>query len=150
MRQFVKGQVLARVTAGDDDLLNKFELVEDGLDGREQGVRDEQNLGASIVEYAEILFRCEQSVERDRNNARLDSAPENGRKVDRVEHDLGDAMLALQPQIRQQVRRTVHPGSQIGVGVAAGIVDDGDLFATALIEMPVDHVHGGIVFALSV
>ena len=140
--------MLAGRAASDHDFFEKLKLLQYWFDGGQQRVGDKQDLGAAVIQDAEILVGSEQCIERDGHDAGLDRAPEHGRKVDCVKHDLCDPGFAFEAKAMEQVRRTVHACGKLFVGIAVGVIDDRDLVAPSFGQVPVDHVRRGIVAAL--
>ena len=116
-----------------------------GLGDFQERRRDEQRLGARILEDVAELLDRQQRVERDRNDPGADRAPEQHREIDRVEHDHRDAVFALQPKPRQHRADARAAVGKLAIGQAPRRIDEGGLGAAALRDIAVDHVERGVV-----
>jgi hypothetical protein len=110
--------------------------------------RDEQNLGARVLEDVAILLGGQQRVERNRNDAGADRAPEQHREVDRIEHHHGDAVFAGKAEPGQHRRDARAAFGKLAIGHAPRRIDEGSLRAAPLGDVAVDHIDGGIIHAL--
>ena len=88
------------------------ELPEDRLHDRQQRRRDEQRLGAAVGENVGVLFGRQQRVERHRDDAGLDGAPERDREIDGIEQQQGDARLRVEHRGGEQVGHSVAAARQ--------------------------------------
>src|SRR4051794_29904827 len=92
----------------------------------------------------ELLDR-QQCVEWNRNDARADRAPEQNREIDRIEHDHGEAVFALQPKLCEHRAYARDAVGKLAISNAPRRIAEGDLAAAPLRDIAVDHVDCGIV-----
>ncbi len=80
---FERGVTLS-AAPGDDDVFEERELWNEGRELRQQLLRYDERLRAAVGEHVLVIFRGEQGIHRDRDDARLDRAEKRRGKVDRV------------------------------------------------------------------
>ena len=140
-------QVPLGVGAGHDHVLQVGKPGEDGLERLEQGLGHDEHLRAAVAQHVFIIRRCQQRVERHRDDAGLDRAEESGREVDRVEERERHPLFALHAECHQRIGGAVHPLGQLGVSVLAGVVDVRDLASPARLEVALDQIDRCVVLA---
>jgi hypothetical protein len=116
-----------------------------GLGGLLERRRDEQRLGAGVLQDVAELLHRQQRVERDRDDAGADRTPEQDREIDRVEHDHRDAIFPPQPEAGQHRADARDAVGELRIGDAARVVREGDLAAATFRDIAVDHVDGCVV-----
>ena len=107
---------------------------------------DEQSRRRILQHEAVVVFG-QQRVDRHRDDAGLDGAEERGRPVDGVEEADQHALFAADVERAQHMAEALDPRRQRRVGVAAAVIDIGDLVAAAGIEIALEDVGGEIVVA---
>src|SRR5258706_571083 len=132
---------------GDDDVLEESELGNEGGELWQQLLRYDERLRAAVGEHVLVIFRGEQGIHRDRNDARLDRAEKRRGKVDRVGEREQHAMLHLQAHRLQPRPEAVDALGELPARVMARVVDVGDLGRAARCEVALDEVVGGVVVA---
>ncbi len=140
-------QMTARVLARDDHMLEERQAFQHRCQGRQDLLGDHQRARAAVFEHELVVGGREQRVHRDGHNAGLDCTQEHAGKVDRVEMAQQDATLHLQAEAGQRIGGAVHPLSEIGVGVAAGVVDVGELVGATGEQIALDQVVRSVVVA---
>jgi hypothetical protein len=95
-----------------------FFVLRQQLDG------DDRRFRTTVGEDERVVERLEQRVHRDRHDAGLDRAEEDGGEVDRIEESEDDALLDVEPERAQRTGRTVDARGQLIVRVRAGVVDE--------------------------
>ena len=76
--------VAVRAAPGDDDVLEESELWNEGGELRQQLLRHDERLGTAVGEHVLVIFRGEQGIHRNRDDARLDRTEKRRGEVDRV------------------------------------------------------------------
>ncbi len=150
----VQGELVAegqrvggRLAARDEDVLQARHAREDGLHHRHQRGRDDECLHARIRQDVGVLLGGQQRVERHRDDARLDRAPEGNGEVDGVEQQQGDAGFAFDAVGRKQVAHLPRPGGEGAVRQGFGGVDEGRLFGSAGAQIAFDKIGRRVVGA---
>ena len=148
----VKRMHLAAVEPGhvvggvdDDDGFQLRKLFEDRPDRLRERRRDDQRRRAAVGQNVGVLRQRQIDVERDRDAAGADRAPEGDRIVDGVVEQQRDALLGLNPEIAQRVGEADAARLQLAVGQRALGIDEGDLVAAPGRDVGIDEIGNGVV-----
>lgn len=134
--------------AKDDQGPGCFEAVQHRASPVHQIRGDDDGRGAAVLDLVPPLFRGEQRVERHRDHARLDRGPEGHRKINRIQQNQDDPLLAVEAQIPQAVREAIGALLELCIGQLPVRVDVGDLAAAPGLGVAIDQVGGGVVHGL--
>src|SRR6516225_4981055 len=105
-------------------------------------------LGTSVLQQIMIMVGCQQRVDKHRNDARPNGAPEQDGKVDGVVQDENDTIFALQAKSHQDRTDPRHAAAQFRVADLACWIDERSLIASAFDHVTVDESNGCVVVAL--
>ena len=111
---------------------------------RQQGLRDDQDLGPAVLQEVQVVGRPQQCVHRHRDRPDLDGAPERGEELGRVQEQGEDALLGLHPEVAQGVAGAVDQRLQLAIGEGALLVEERDRARSALLHVPIHEVAGGV------
>jgi len=135
----------ARLAADDDHMRKIGQFCEDRLENGQERAGDTQRAGARIRQHIGVLLGDEQRIERDRHDAGAQGAEEGDRRLDRIEHDERDALLAPEAERSQQPRETASLRLQLAIGELSLGVDEDELVAAPLLDIAVEQIGAGVV-----
>ncbi len=104
----------------------------------QQGLRDDRDGRAAVVEEVPVVVAPHHGVRGDRDRPDLDRAPEGGEKLRRVEQQAEHALLRPHPQVQQGVARAVDQLLERSVRDGAAVVEEGHLLRAPLADVAVD------------
>jgi hypothetical protein len=133
------------IVTGNNDVLEIRHPADHGLHDRQQRFGDEQHPGAAIRQHIGVLIRRQQRVERHRHYPGADRAEKHRREIDGVEHDHGHPLFAADAETAQRVGDAAALLLQRAVGQFGNRVGEGELAATALVDIAVEQPAHGIV-----
>jgi hypothetical protein len=136
-----------RLAAGNEYVLEEWQLSQYRLHSLQQRRRHEQGFGSAVAQNVCVLLGREQGVEADRYDAGLDGAPEGDREVDSVQQQQGDTRFAGQLIGGEQVAHAVAARLQLAVGQRLAGIDERRLRPPAVQDVAVDHIDSGVVGA---
>ena len=143
-------QMSVRLFSRHDDVPEKWQVLEQGLEHRQQIFGDDQRAHAAVFQH-ELVVRCgQQRIGAHRHDAGLDRAEEHAWKIDRVEMGQHDPVFHFQPQPGQCLSRAVDASGELGVGVTALIVDINGLAAAPGNKITLDEIVGRVVLARNI
>ena len=123
-------------------------MLQQRRDDRQQFVRDEQRAGAAVAEDSAIDIGREQGVERDRDHAGLQAAPENDREFELVEQQQRNAIFVLDFVTLEQMREAAGFLGQFAIAqraLFAARLHEGELVAVGARGVSIDEI-GSCVF----
>ena len=137
-----RGQV-----SGDDDVHGTTppQLFQHRRGPLVEGRRNDDRRGAAVHQHVAPGVVGEERVERHRDDARLDGAPEGRRKVEPVEQDERHTLLRRDAEAAERGAEAIGPQLELGVCVLTGAVDERGPGAAALGHVTVHEVHGRVV-----
>jgi len=104
----------------------------------QQGLRDDRDRCAAVVEEVLVVVAPHHGVDRDGDRSDLDRAPEGGEELGRVQQQAEHPLLWPHPQVQQGVARTIDQLLQRAVGDRAAVVEEGHLLRAPLGDVAVD------------
>jgi hypothetical protein len=125
--------------------LESGEAIENGQDGIDELRRDQNRLGAAILEHVGVLLGGEQRVQRNRDDAGADRAPEGDGKLDGIEVQENDAAFGAKPQFFQTPPESAACRLQLAIGERAVLLLESGLFAVTARDITIDEIGGGII-----
>jgi len=136
-----------RRRAGDDDVLEMPRRRDCGSEFRQQLLGHHQHAGAAVREHEAIVVLGHQRVNRNRDHARFDRAEECRRPVDGVEKANEYTFFRTHAELAQHMAKTFDPVGELGIGIFAAMIDEGDLVGAAAVEIARKDIGGEIVVA---
>ena len=105
----------------------------------------DDRLRAAVGQDVGILRQRQVDVERDRDAAGADRAPEGDRVVDGVVEQQRDALLGPDAEIAQRVRETDRARLQLAISQRALGIDESGLVAAPGRDVGIDEIGDGVV-----
>jgi len=116
---------------------------QDGGELLEQGIADDEGAGAAVAEHVIDVRGGEKRVDRYRNQAGLDGAPEARHEIRRIEQEEQHPLLHLDAQGEQRVAGAVRPLAELAPGHRPSRFADRD--AVGMAEIALEQVYRRIV-----
>ena len=139
-------QAVVVAAAGDHQALERRHAAEQRGKIGQQRLRNHRHPRTTVREHVFVVALGKQRVHRDRHHAGLDGAEEHRGKIDAVEDAHQHTFAARKAErAAQRVAAAVRTRGELVVGVAAGIVDVGDLAPSPGDEVATEQVIGRIV-----
>ena len=106
---------------------------------------DDQHSRAAVGENVGVLRQRQIDIERDRDAAGADRAPEGDRIVDRVVEQQRNALLGLKAEAVQGMREAGAALLLLAISERSLGIDEGDLVRVPRRDMRVDKIGDGVV-----
>ena len=133
------------VAAGNHRGAQIGETVEDRLDCLRQVCGNHHRFRATVLEHVGVLLGRQHGVERHRDDAGADRAPERDREIHRVEHQQHDAVLRPQPECLQAASEPAGRCLQLGISQCALRVGEDGFLGKPALDVRVDEIADRVV-----
>ena len=141
------GKCAACIGPGHDRAAQMSQPVEDRREGLHQRRGNQHRFRTAVLEHVGVLLRREQRIERHRDDAGADRAPERDREIHGIEQDEDDAALLAQSERPQAAAEPAGGGLQFAVAQRALRVGEGDFVGEAALDIGVDEIGHRIIGA---